>query len=551
MKKNSNKNEKGVIEIIEEAVQVLRTSTARVFFCYYIGSLPFVLGVFFFISDMSRNAYAGEYCGLASFALAVLFIWMKCWQAAFALEINARLNHFPGPTWSFAKIRQLIMLQTFLQPTGFILLPAALLITLPFGYTFAFYQNIMVEAYGKDFRLKRSMRQAVDQAMRWPRQNHLVLGVFFIFSLVIMANLGMAIFFLPYALKQYLGVETMFTLSGSSVLNTTFVTVLIGMTYLCMDPIVKTVYVLRCFYGGSLETGDDLKAEMKTLLAAKAAAGIVWVSLLCAVFIWQPGNISAAEPQSPSRVVNTLELDQSIDKVIVQPEFTWRMPRDKKVVDVKKVYDPFTRALKWITSRIAKITASVIDFLKKIYKKFFTSPSESKTTRTPTRIEWMTTVQVLLFVVLCLTVCTLAIYLRRVWLRRKTGHVTAQPVVFNTGPDLTDDSITADELPRDKWLALAQELMAQGNLQLAMRALYLATLAHLADVNLITIAHYKSNRDYEGELKRRAHEKDDLIHLFSDNVRTFDRVWYGLYKVTMDEVRFFSSNCERIAAFAE
>ena len=43
-----------------------------------------------------------------------------------------------------------------------------------------------------------------------------------------------------------------------------------------------------------------------------------------------------------------------------------------------------------------------------------------------------------------------------------------------------------------------------------MRALYLATLAHLADREMITIESYKSNREYEDELKRRAHEHGEL-----------------------------------------
>ena len=79
-----------------------------------------------------------------------------------------------------------------------------------------------------------------------------------------------------------------------------------------------------------------------------------------------------------------------------------------------------------------------------------------------------------------------------------------------------------------------------------MRAYYLASLAHLAERNLITIARHKSNRDYERELRRRAHTAPAVLPLFSENVSTFDRVWYGLHEVTRELLEAFASNVTRI-----
>ena len=103
----------------------------------------------------------------------------------------------------------------------------------------------------------------------------------------------------------------------------------------------------------------------------------------------------------------------------------------------------------------------------------------------------------------------------------------------------------------DRWLNLARELTRKGSLRLALRAFYFATLAFLAQQDMIFIAKYKSNRDYEAELKRRAHERKDMIHIFSTCVKFFDNAWYGMGDVTLNDVNLFSSNFKQISAFAK
>ena len=101
-------------------------------------------------------------------------------------------------------------------------------------------------------------------------------------------------------------------------------------------------------------------------------------------------------------------------------------------------------------------------------------------------------------------------------------------------------------MPEDEWLRLANEMLAKGDLRLALRAFYLATLAHLAAREIVSIARFKSNRDYETEVNRRARGATELRAAFADNVQSFDRAWYGLYEVTTDGVARFRSNFERI-----
>ncbi len=89
-------------------------------------------------------------------------------------------------------------------------------------------------------------------------------------------------------------------------------------------------------------------------------------------------------------------------------------------------------------------------------------------------------------------------------------------------------------------------MLSKGELRLALRAMYLATLAHLANREIVTIARFKSNHDYETEVNRRARGSPELLAAFSANVSSFDRSWYGLYDVTAEALTQFQSNFERI-----
>jgi len=115
-------------------------------------------------------------------------------------------------------------------------------------------------------------------------------------------------------------------------------------------------------------------------------------------------------------------------------------------------------------------------------------------------------------------------------------------------PDLRSENVVADQLPEEGWLRLARELMDAGELRLALRASYLAALAHLGAREFITVARYKSNRDYRGELRRRARARDELITAFDASVRDFERAWYGWHEVTAETLGGFNQYLQTIRA---
>lgn len=283
---------KGSLELIEEAVHLLRSAPLSAAASYYIGALPFVLGLLYFWTDMSRSAFAQQHVAGAALGLAALFVWMKYWQAMFLRGLRAAMSGAPPPL-NLGQAWRIFVTQAALQPTGLFLLPVALVVTLPFGWVYAFYQNLSALADGNSTELRALVKRAVRQASLWPRQNHSVLAVMSGFGFFVFLNCAMICFILPGLVKMFFGVESVFTRSGMSLLNTTFFAGMFGLAYLCVDPILKVTYALRCFYGESLESGEDLKAELRQL-AAGAAKGVAAGILLML------GLIGTAQAQDPS-----------------------------------------------------------------------------------------------------------------------------------------------------------------------------------------------------------------------------------------------------------
>jgi hypothetical protein len=160
-------------------------------------------------------------------------------------------------------------------------------------------------------------------------------------------------------------------------------------------------------------------------------------------------------------------------------------------------------------------------------------------------------VRIVLIILLILLLTILTYVFVRIWQRRRSGPVDPPRAVAAPTPDLTDESVKADDLSTNRWLTLAGELAEKGELRLAMRALYLATLAHLAEHDLITIEVYKSNREYERELKRRAHEHKELLSIFSASLNSFESIWYGMYRIARSDFDVFAGDHQRMMAFAE
>lgn len=554
--KGSRQPGKGALEITEEAVHLLRLSPASLFASYYIGTLPFILGLLYFWADMSRSAFAYRHCTEAAFGLSLLFLWMKCWHVVFARQVRARVTGESPAHWTLSRIRRLIATQTIIQPSALFAIPIAALIALPFGWVYAFYHNVSV-MYDEDEDVRTVVTKSLRQAMLWPGQNHVLIAVVSLFGLFVFVNLAIGILWIPELIRTLLGVETIFTLSGAHMLNTTFLATVCGITYLCVNPVVKAVYVLRCFYGESLRTGTDLKAELRSLLPKTRAVAACLFLLLCFHGTTSPRVASAGEDSSPSVLVHNHslartsvsppELNHSISTVLERREYAWRMPREIKESGDGVLASFISDLIDWSRTSVRAIRRWMRNFLDWL-KNLFPNPARSDRAGEGSDSGWMTSAQNLIFVLLALGTCILAISFWRTWRRRPARDVDICSEAIPATPDLTNDTVGADDLPVDGWLLMAQSLMERGELRLALRALYLGSLAYLSQREMVIIAKFKSDREYEQDLRRRAHGKPELLAAFGENVTIFEGAWYGVRDVTQAIMDQFSANIERIKA---
>ncbi|HTZ18366.1 MAG TPA: hypothetical protein VMB78_07990 [Dissulfurispiraceae bacterium] len=537
---------KGPIELIEEATHLLRIMPFKITALYYFGALPFILGLLYFVADMSKSAFAYQREAQAAFLMALLFLWMKCWQAVFCNRVKSFVLGTPAQKMSLPWIVRLCLKQAAIQPFGFIILPVAFVITLPFGYSLAFFQNASLLGDGKQGSLKELCRSALDQAKLFPGQNHVVLLIITLFSLFVLINVVLAMFMAPALAKTFFGIETEFTLAGWGLLNTTFFAAAVCIAHVLVDPLIKVIYVLRCFYGDSIRTGEDLKTELRSIRVAQNIAA----ALLILFLFVQPAYTETAGTPPPieKATVSAAELERSLGEVITGKEYAWRLPREEMR---QKQRGPFASFIEGVIDTLADWFGTLREWGVKIwqwlyehlFRHFMPDPGPSEKARPGSA-------QVLLYILLAMVLCGLAVFALRYMKRRNSGdYLPGEPVM--PAADISAEDVTADELPAEEWLLLSRQMAEKGDLRLALRALYLSGLAHLARNGILVVAKYKSNRDYERELKRKALRSPDLISAFSRNMFTFENVWYGMHDIPQDMFSHFTENYERIKTLAD
>lgn len=530
------------LDLIDAAVNLLRTAPAGALLSYYAGAVPCLLGLLYFWADMSRGAFARQHLPEASLGAAGLYIWMKCWQSVFASKLRAHLFLEPEAPWTLGRVLRLLSLQAALQPTCLFLRPIAAQLLLPYVWTYAFYQNLSVFGDGTQTGFRAAISAAARQAGLWPRQAHAALACLLLFALFIWINILVLVAAGPSLIKTLFGIETVFSRGGCAILNSTFFMATLAITYLCFDPIRKAVFVVRCFHGASLQAGDDLRVELKTVRQRARPALLAALLLCCAT----PALAPAAE--APPAAVAPAQLNESLEQVLQRREFAWRLPREAPAANQEKgwlvsFFESVWKQLTAAVRKVARVIADVFDYLRKIFQREPKGFDESG--RGSGLLNWPVIAQVSLFALIAVMIVILAIFMVR--RNRRRGTVTfAQPIA--AAPDLRHEDVTADQLPEEGWLQLARDLIGRGELRLALRASYLAGLAHLGSRELIQIARFKSNRDYDRELQRRARAQPDLLSAFGENLHAFERAWYGEHQVTRDSLGEFSANLDRIRA---
>ncbi len=572
----------GPLILIEEAVHVMRTAPLTVLASYYVGSLPFVLAVLFFWTDMSHGAFAESRLLQGSIGIAAAFIWMKAWHAIFARGVHDFVTGAVPPGWSLRRFMRVAAIQGYHHGLGLIVMPLSFFVVLPFPWVYAYYQNLSVLGDLDTLEPGDLTAESRRQAVAWPQQNLVImwllspfllmiglvlfaailpimdntdldLAQFFVYlyavifglavlplsplGAVIAINFNIAVSVIPTLANMWFGIETPFT-QAIMRNNTTTWAIVCGLAFLVMDPTMKTAYALRCFYSQSRRTGVDLVVGLRRI-RNQAGAGVV---LMAAAFLVFSGEASAQEVATQG--MNSLDLDSAIQETLQQREYAWRLPRDYDFEN--PVSNVLGGAMEAVVTRIVNAVRAIIDWLKPLWeaiRKLFAGRGAGD------RIDGGITAEGMRIVLLgaaALFVLALAGYLARRWYTGRTHEIEAEPIAVAAPPDLEDENVTADALPENEWMALAEDLLAKGDRRLAVRALFLAALARLGSHGLIHLARYKSNHDYVIELRRRAHAAPEHVASFDAMVSAFERVWYGAHAITDERIADFRKHQDTV-----
>lgn len=536
-------------ELVEEAVHLLRQAPAGTLAIYYAGTAPFALGVVFFWARTTWFRPTDETVAGWALGLVGLFAAMKLAHVEFCGRLMRRRLGDAPPAFSWRRLMRVAAAQLRWQAWGMMVLPVSLVLSVPFGWAYAFYQSASV--IGESPRLRA---EAWQQAQLWPGQNHLGLLLLSAFGCAVWVNVAVAFWLVPWLANRLLGIDNLFGIAGWRMWNTTLFAAITMVTWLAVDPLVKAFYTLRVMYGRSRRTGEDLRVELRAARRSGGRAAVL-AAMVFGVGVLAGPELRAAEKESgPVPAVRAEELDTAIDDVLAGSGFEWRLrplpgaPGADQAQEQAGWAKRLARtAVEWVKDGLRWAARTWRD-LQRWMRKMFPEPDGGGASGGGA-VGWAA-MQVLLWVTIVAVIGLVLSALVVAWTRGRKLRVrtiTARPVEAAV-PDLWDEATQAAQLPFDGWLALAREQRARGEWRLALRALYLATLARLAADGLVSLAKSKTNLDYERELRRRALARQDVVGWFAGRRRVFERVWYGRAVAGEELVGEWLADLERRAA---
>ena len=302
--------------LMDEALTLVRSGGSTALVAYYLGTIPFMVGLLFFWNDMSSSSFAADHILWASLLMALLFCWMKGWQAVYGkILYDIRLGRQSQSIRPLEFLR-ICAQQAKIQPWGiFLFLLCIPLLFIPFPWVNAFFQNYTVLGAVTDS--KDLTRQSMKLAAKEKWQNYVIIWIlspwplFMAFlscfglaaiinastgmmglspdllgdlpwviigallivigvwpasplGVVVAVNILLLLMALPHLINMLTGVETVMLRSGYYwVANTTSLLTISCGAYLLLDPLLKAAYTLRCFYGMSLRSGTDLLVDLR------------------------------------------------------------------------------------------------------------------------------------------------------------------------------------------------------------------------------------------------------------------------------------------------
>jgi hypothetical protein len=532
------------IRLLDEAVHLLRRTPSGDWLLYAVGTMPFLLALAQFWHDMATMLSAPGWLGASSLLLALAYLWMKCWQSEFCARMLRRRSGDAMAAWDWNRLWRLLAIQAPVQPLSLFLLPLTFFPLFPFPATYSFFVTVSAAGAGQP---GESALQTWARAARLARietaktTGVLLLGA--VVSFILFVNIYACARVSVYLFTVLSGVDTALSLAPHLMVSSTFLFSIGVATFPLVNALSRAVFVLRRFYLESTTSGADLAvdvARFESIVARESAAR----SLRSAAIVL----LALASIAAPANAAHRADdFERSAEEVLNQDIYDWRHPEDRPPPEstiLGEIQNIWAAIYHYLGELLSPLGYLWNEFLKWLY-------GEPMEIHPSTPADLSGTFGAMRFLLISLAVLMLGVLVYMLWRgRRKLAPIENAEIAQTAVPDLEDESVTADQMPENEWLALARDLQGRGEFRLAMRALFLCGLAILGDKNWVKIARFKTNRTYQREIHRRARDQGAIQQDFAQMMFAFESVWYGEHTADASTCRQLTGVIERIQSLA-
>lgn len=520
-KGKKQENRYPTLTLLDEAFGLLRERWLSFGVPYLAGSVPFFGFLIYYVEDASFGSGDLGRIAIQSIVLASLFFWMKTWHCFACQDLRNALRADRQETTSVSDFVRIGLLQTRLQGYASLGLILSSLFVAPFGWVFAYSQFLSAVGIEKD-NAKDRRERAWRAAKSLSQPIHLFLAVYTVVWLIVWINTATLVYFVPELLRMFFGIENVMAQRGWNLFNTTFFVVSLSGAAMISDALAKSYFTKLLYKNESVRSGHDIlsKFTQSPILRSSAMLAIVFLCVCPAL-----GNAKSEDSKTTTAVTEyeIQEMKMSIEKTLSESEISWRMKRVSKeeTADEGFLEAAFERMVE-IASYAGKKIGDFFDWL--LGRKDRTAPpltqsSSGGGTDGFLRLLVFLGISIIVFLVLWLIISAST---------RKPIEPKEDGIDQRRDLELSDESVHAALLPSERWMSLAREKAEAGDFRLAIRAVFLATLALLGSKQLLVLAKHKSNLDYAYELSNRGLANEGRVQ-FNTFRNGFDRVWYGNY----------------------
>jgi hypothetical protein len=513
---------------IEEAIFLLRRQDLQVWSQYLLASVPLLLAVLKLVHDMSAG-YLARRCAAESLVCALTFFWASAWKAKFGGTLLASMSGSQSAAPQ-AGFWHSFYLQGVLQTFKLAALPFAIVSILPIAWTSSFFRNATIEASLPGNTLGSVMVKSAKRANLNARGNWLGVAILIVIFLLTFLNVYVSFGVMPFLLRMFSGVETEFTRSVASLFTFNVFCVVTALTWLIVDPLFLAYAVVRCFYAEARTDGRDLLTKLRPALVA-----------LLLLLTFAPTKRLSAEDLSGS--VSKEKLAHAIQRAERSDDYAWLRAHQPNAANEDSFFAHLVHDIDRLADTVGSWFSDFRRWVSRLLEK--NKPQiapESKGRPASGDVRW------LMYSLAAVVVVGVLVFLWR------SSISPADPILSSSAatqtPDLNKENVLASDLPEEEWLRLARELLDQGELRLAIRAMYLSNLSYLGSQRFIQVARAKSNSIYERELRLRP-RGNELSVPFAQSNRSFERAWYGFHEVTPEFVDTFQQSVEALRQHAK